>query len=106
MSLAAFTMPLWALAGDALSAADRPELYLQLAATQVAILAAGITAGAQFGLVGVGLGWSAASACIVPIGLLTLRRGCPVPRRAANPAPPRLPRGGPPLPAGVPLGVP
>ncbi|WP_336490599.1 lipopolysaccharide biosynthesis protein [Methylobacterium nigriterrae] len=79
MSLAAFTLPLWALAGDALSATDRPELYLQLAATQVAILAAGITAGAQFGLTGVGLGWSAASACMVPIAFLALRKVCPMP---------------------------
>ncbi|WP_336486888.1 lipopolysaccharide biosynthesis protein [Methylobacterium nigriterrae] len=78
MSLVAFTMPLWALAGDALSAVGRPDLYLQLAAMQVGILAAGITVGAQFGLVGVGLGWSAASACMVPLAILTLRRACPI----------------------------
>ncbi|WP_336490951.1 lipopolysaccharide biosynthesis protein [Methylobacterium nigriterrae] len=79
MSLAAFTLPLWALVGDALSAAQRPDLYLRLAAIQVAILAAGITVGAQFGLVGVGLGWSAASACMVPIAFLALRKVCPMP---------------------------
>jgi PST family polysaccharide transporter len=81
MSLAAFTLPLWALAGDALSAAERPDLYLQLAATQVAILAVGITVGAHFGLSGVGLGWSVASACMVPIAFLTLRKVCPMPWR-------------------------
>jgi hypothetical protein len=81
MSLAAFTLPLWALAGDALSAAERPDLYLRLAAMQVAILAVGITVGAHFGLSGVGLGWSLASACMVPIAFLTLRKVCPMPWR-------------------------
>jgi O-antigen/teichoic acid export membrane protein len=78
MSLAAFTMPLWAFVGESLSAAGRPDLFFRLATAQVVIVAICVTVGAQFGLAGVGLGWSAASACMVPAALLILQKVCPV----------------------------
>jgi O-antigen/teichoic acid export membrane protein len=78
MSLAAFSMPLWAYVGESLSAAGRPDLYLGFAGAQAAIVAAFVAVGAQFGLQGASLGWSAASACTVPVALLTLQKVCPV----------------------------
>ncbi|WP_336487904.1 lipopolysaccharide biosynthesis protein [Methylobacterium nigriterrae] len=76
MSLAAFTMPVWAFVGESLSAVGRPDLYLRFAAGQVGIVAVCVVIGAQFGLTGVGLAWSAGSACMVPLALLTLRKVC------------------------------
>ncbi|WP_336492148.1 hypothetical protein [Methylobacterium nigriterrae] len=47
------------------------------AGAQVVIAAICVTIGAQFGLSGVRLGWSAASACMVPVALLVLK-ACPI----------------------------
>jgi PST family polysaccharide transporter len=72
MSLVAFTLPLWFFVGEALSAAGRPDLYLRLAVVRLGVLAACISIGAQFGLIGAGLAWAATSACMVPLALFTL----------------------------------
>jgi PST family polysaccharide transporter len=78
MSLAAFTMPLWFFVGEALAAAGRSDMYFRLAAARLIVLVGAVAVGAHFGLVGAGLGWSATSACMVPLAFFALRRACNV----------------------------
>jgi PST family polysaccharide transporter len=76
MSLAAFTLPLWYFAGQALSALGRTSMFLHLATAQVVLVTLCVTVGAQFSLVGVGLAWSASSAFLVPVCILMLQKAC------------------------------
>ena len=76
MSLAAFTLPLWYFAGQALSALGKTSMFLQLATAQVVLVTLCVTVGAQFSLVGVGLAWSASSAFLVPLCLFMLQKAC------------------------------
>ncbi|WP_201864218.1 lipopolysaccharide biosynthesis protein [Microvirga soli] len=74
MSLAAFTLPLWYFAGQALTALGKTSMFLHLAAAQVVLVTLCIIVGAQFSLVGVGLAWSASSALLVPLCLFMLQK--------------------------------
>lgn len=74
MSLAAFTLPLWYFAGQALTALGKTTMFLHLATAQVVLVTLCISVGAQFSLVGVGLAWSASSALLVPLCLFVLQR--------------------------------
>ncbi len=74
MSFVAFTMPLWAFSGQALSALGRPDAFAGMAYWQLGLYCAALPAAQMFGIVAVGWTWAALSAAMVPISLSRLRR--------------------------------
>ncbi|WP_406857286.1 lipopolysaccharide biosynthesis protein [Alsobacter sp. KACC 23698] len=78
MCATAFTTPLWFFAGQALSAAGRPDGFLKLAMIQIGVTSACVSFASQLSLAAVGWGWACASAVMVPIALWYLNRRCEV----------------------------
>lgn len=74
MCLACLTMPLWAFAGQALSALGRPDAFAKVAFRQLGLYCLVFPVAAHFGIVAVGFAWSAISAIMVPVTLVTLRK--------------------------------
>ncbi len=74
MCFACLTMPLWAFAGQALSALGRPDAFAKIAFRQLGLYCLAFPVAAHFGIVAVGVAWSALSAIMVPITLVALRR--------------------------------
>lgn len=74
MCLACVTLPLWAFAGQALSALGRPDAFAKIAFRQLGLYCLAFPVAAHFGIVAVGLAWSALSAVMVPITLVALRQ--------------------------------
>jgi len=74
MCFAALTMPLWAFSGQALSALGRPDAFARIAFWQLGLYCIVLPVASQFGIVAVGWAWSALSAAMVPIALISLRQ--------------------------------
>jgi O-antigen/teichoic acid export membrane protein len=74
MSFAAFTMPLWAFSGQALSALGRPDAFARVALWQVGLYIAVLPITAYFGVVAAGWAWSALSAMMVPVAMVRLHK--------------------------------
>jgi len=74
MCFAALTMPLWAFSGQALSALGRPDAFARIAFWQLGFYCIVLPVASQFGIVAVGWAWSALSAAMVPIALISLRQ--------------------------------
>ncbi len=74
MCFACLTLPLWAFAGQALSALGRPDAFAKIAFRQLALYCLVFPVAAHFGIVAVGFAWSALSAVMVPITLVALRQ--------------------------------
>ena len=74
MCLACLTLPLWAFAGQALSALGRPDAFAKIAFRQLGLYCLAFPVAAHFGIVAVGFAWSALSAVMVPITLVSLRQ--------------------------------
>jgi len=74
MCFASLTMPLWTFSGQALSALGRPDAFARISYWQLGLYCLVLPAASQFGIVAVGWAWSALSAAMVPIALVTLRR--------------------------------
>lgn len=79
MCLAAPTMALWNLSGEALSSFGRPDLYVRLAVIQLVLATALFAAASPFGIVAVGGAWALVSALMVPFSVVALRRRCRLP---------------------------
>ena len=73
MCFAAFTMPLWAFAGQALSALGRPDAFARVAFWQLGLYSVVLPISAHFGVVAAGWAWSALSAMMVPVAMVKLR---------------------------------
>jgi len=74
MCFASVTMPLWAFAGQALSAIGRPDAFARLAYWQLGLYCLVFPAASHFGVFAVGWAWSALSAVMVPVALVILRQ--------------------------------
>jgi len=74
MCFASLTMPLWTFSGQALSALGRPDAFARISYWQLGFYCLVLPAASQFGIVTVGWAWSALSAAMVPIALVTLHR--------------------------------
>ena len=74
MCFACLTTPLWAFAGQALSALGRPDAFAKVAFRQLGLYCLAFPVAAHFGIVAVGIAWSVLSAVMVPVTLVTLRQ--------------------------------
>lgn len=74
MCFAALTMPLWTFSGQALSALGRPDAFARIAYWQLGLYCLVFPVTSHLGIVAVGWAWSALSATMVPIALVSLRR--------------------------------
>jgi len=72
MCFASLTMPLWTFSGQALSALGRPDAFARIAFWQLGLYCVVFPMASHFGIVAVGWAWSALSAAMVPIALLSL----------------------------------
>jgi len=74
MCFASVTLPLWCFSGQALSAVGRPDAFARIAYWQLGLYCLVFPVASHFGVFAVGWAWSALSAIMVPVALVTLRR--------------------------------